>query len=542
VRFRKLALFVLISTISTLGQAPLMPTLEGKTLSGKDIVLPSDAHQPLILYVVAFNSDYNRQSSDWVGEIAAARPMGGRLISYQILTIGSVPGFVQPMIRFGMKMRIPSKQHSTFVLLFDDKQQEQLRDLSKNNDLLVVLATNDGNIVWQDHGRFDQKKLALLEDAIQGESVKSSQWSHIAAASDAEVKSFFDQTGVPGISYGLVYRDHFVTKGYGVRDVSTRDKVTSRTLFHLASVSKPFVAVAVMRLMESGRLRLDDPVTDYLPYFSVTGAPSSEITLQQLLAHTSGLPDVESYDWQHPQFDAGALERYVRSIAGVKLISEPGVQTNYSNMGYEVLGDVIAKASRKTFELCMRESILDPLGMQESTFLLPDVPKEMLAQPYMIDAGGHATLQTPFPYTRSHAPSSTLYSNADEMVLWLQLHLHDGKADHSQLVTDKSMKMMLAPVVPRSVQTTQPVVAFQGLGWSGLVIDGVTVYGHGGHDNGFRAIVLFVPSAQAGVVLMTNGDGPKVNLDGLAIKLTGILLGRDWSQIAQDAASGNDGH
>jgi CubicO group peptidase (beta-lactamase class C family) len=126
------------------------------------------------------------------------------------------------------------------------------------------------------------------------------------------------------------------------------------------------------------------------------------------------------------------------------------------------------------------------------------------------------------------------------MILWLQLHLHDGAINHSQFLTEKSFRMMLASSVPRTVHTTQPVTAFQALGWSGLVIDGVTLYGHGGHDNGFRANVLFVPDAHVGLVLMTNGDGPKVNVDGLAIKLAGILLGRNWSRLAQDAESGSN--
>jgi CubicO group peptidase (beta-lactamase class C family) len=106
----------------------------------------------------------------------------------------------------------------------------------------------------------------------------------------------------------------------------------------MASITKPFVGTAIMQLVERGIVDLDAPVVQYLRYFQLADDRYNQITVRQMVTHASGMPDVEDYEWDKPQYDDGALERYVRSLTNQKLLFAPGERVQYSNMAYEVLG------------------------------------------------------------------------------------------------------------------------------------------------------------------------------------------------------------
>ena len=153
---------------------------------------------------------------------------------------------------------------------------------------------------------------------------------------------------VPGLALAVAKDGKIVyAKGFGVKDLRSREPITPDSLFHMASVSKTFVATAIVQLLEQGKIQLDDPVRTYLPYFQLKDPRFKQITIRHLLTHTAGLPYLENenrnFDWDRPEYDSGALERYVRRLHEVKMIAAPGEQFSYSDMGFEILGDVIAK-------------------------------------------------------------------------------------------------------------------------------------------------------------------------------------------------------
>jgi CubicO group peptidase (beta-lactamase class C family) len=114
---------------------------------------------------------------------------------------------------------------------------------------------------------------------------------------------------------------------------------------------------------------LNDPVIKHLPYFRLKDPRYKEITVRQMVTHTSGMLDVTNYHWDKPEYDDGALERYVRSLDDKTLRWAPGKEFRYSNMAFEVLGDLVAKVSGKSFEEYVAENILEPVGMKSSTLL-----------------------------------------------------------------------------------------------------------------------------------------------------------------------------
>jgi CubicO group peptidase (beta-lactamase class C family) len=266
----------------------------------------------------------------------------------------------------------------------------------------------------------------------------------------------------------------------------------------MASVSKTFVATALSQLREEGKLDLDAPVTRYLPYFRVKADEQPALTVRQMLAHRSGMPDVDNYGWDRPQHDPGALERYVRSLERTALVEAPGVTFRYSNMAFDVLGDVIAKVAGVPFEEQVRERLLEPLAMRGSTFALAEVDRSSLAAPHILGPQYQPEVSAKFPYNRIHAPSSTLYSSANDMCRWALAALGHGAIDGRRLLSASAYDVMWAPS-----GADRPDAA---LGWFLGEHGDLPIVRHGGSDVGFASNLVLVPHRGIAVVIMTNLD------------------------------------
>jgi CubicO group peptidase (beta-lactamase class C family) len=308
--------------------------------------------------------------------------------------------------------------------------------------------------------------------------------------------------GLAGLAIAIV-RDHALlyAKGFGVRNVDTREPVTPESLFHLASVSKPFVATAIMQLVEQGKVALDAPVVGYLPYFRLDDARSSEITVQQMLSHTSGMPDVIDYHWYAPEADEGALERFVRSLAEMRLLHAPGEKYKYSNATFEVLGDVVAKVSGETFEGYIKEHILQPLQMHNSTFLRQEVRADLAMTPHF--GMPVVTLEGVYPYHRAHAPSSTLHSSVVEMSHWAIANMNRGEFRGQRLLQPESYEQLWHRFAEIGGSTWEEAA---GLSWLfGTYGSEQTIY-HGGSDPGFGTEFVMVPARGDAVHVAANSN------------------------------------
>ena len=245
------------------------------------------------------------------------------------------------------------------------------------------------------------------------------------------VESLLGSHDVAGLAVAVVREDEIVSRGFGVRDVGSGEPVTPETMFHLASVSKPFVATAIVSLAiarDAGKpvLDLDSPIVDWIPEFTLADGRAREVTARRLLSHSSGLPDVTDYGWHDPQFGDDALSEFARSLSGWRLKSEPGSVFAYSNAGFELLGLLLSRATGTTFENAVKQQVLAPLGMENSTFLRSEVPEHLAASPHVgmpLAVPGDA-----YPYSRRHAPSSTLHSNLVEMCRWIVAHFEPADA------------------------------------------------------------------------------------------------------------------
>jgi CubicO group peptidase (beta-lactamase class C family) len=279
-----------------------------------------------------------------------------------------------------------------------------------------------------------------------------------------------------------------------------------------------------MQLVERGKVDLDAPVTRYLPYFQLRDPRYRSITVRQMLTHTSGMPDVDDYLWDKPEFDDGALERYVRSLQDKVLRWDPGTKFAYSNMAYEVLGDLVAKVSGMSFEDYVGENILKPVGMTSSTLLFKEAAPAKLAAGHTPGKDGAVIPVAHYPYNRSHTPSSNLHSSATDMVRWMLVNLNRGELDGRRILKDSTYDLMWTPA--EASKDVRPGTSV-GISWFLRSHKGQQIVMHGGSDDGFLTTVVLLPARKTGVVVLVNSDrAPIVALERKALL---VALGEDES-------------
>ncbi|MGI8638781.1 MAG: serine hydrolase domain-containing protein [Pyrinomonadaceae bacterium] len=332
-----------------------------------------------------------------------------------------------------------------------------------------------------------------------------------------------------GFAVGIVKNGKVIyAKGFGTAKLGDNKLITPQSLFHTASLTKPFVATAIMQLVERGKIDLDAPVIKYVPYFRLKDNRYTTITIRQMLSHTSGMPDVkgnEDYNWDKPEYDAGALERYVRSLNNLSLIAAPGEKVEYSNIAYEVLGDVIAKASEMSFEDYVQKNILKPLGMKRSTLLVRQTDANLLVSPHIRDkATGKTEVSKIFPYNRAHAPSSTLYSNIEDMNRWAMANLNRGELNGRRILKASSYDLLWKPVADVGEIPTFPSGMKVGLSWFIWNYNGHRMIEHRGGDVGFRSYIELAPDDSFSIVILSNDAGANSSILDIVKAATDLIL------------------
>ena len=316
------------------------------------------------------------------------------------------------------------------------------------------------------------------------------------------IEDFIRQQQVPGLAIGVIQGGQLVyAHGFGVKNLAhDHDPVTPRSLFHMASITKTFVATSIMQLVEGGKINLDAPVVQYLPYFRLADDRYPTITVRQMVTHTSGMPDVEDYEWDKPQYDDGALERYVRSVSNQKLIFAPGTDFRYSNMAFEVLGDLISKVSGESFDDYVQQQILTPLKMKDSTLLIKKTSPGLMTWGHERDLSGHVFPSKVYPYHRMHSPSSNLHSNVEDMARWALANLNHGELDGRRILKEQTYDIMWKPA--HKLSDGRAV----GISWFLGEYRGQATVSHGGGDTGYATFLMLLPEKKMAVVLMANCD------------------------------------
>jgi CubicO group peptidase (beta-lactamase class C family) len=301
---------------------------------------------------------------------------------------------------------------------------------------------------------------------------------------------------IPGLSVAIVQGDQIVyQKGYGQADSSGRP-VMPQTPFIIGSISKTFTALAVMQLVEAGKVELDAPAQRYLPWFRVANPQASaQITVRHLLNHTSGLPQkADTFLWTDQ--DDGVLERSVRYLQTVKLARPVGT-FGYSNANYQTLGLIVQTVSGQSYEAYIAQHIFAPLEMQTSFASQEEAQRHGMAAGYQWIFG--FPVPATLPYIRAELPAGFLICSAEDMAHYLLAQMNGGR------YLDRSV---LSPQGIAFMQTRSAGVPY-GNGWD----NGGTLVNQDGATANFQASVFFDPKARVGVFLAANVMNA---LDGLS--------------------------
>ncbi len=327
---------------------------------------------------------------------------------------------------------------------------------------------------------------------------------------------------VPGVSIAVIkdYKIHW-TKTYGRADVTTDTPVTPETMFQAASISKPVTAVAVMRAVEAGKLSLDEDVNRYLKSWKV---PENEftrarpVTLRALLSHTSGTGDGFGFPGYHPSAERPTLPQILNgekpsNVGRVFWERPPFTAMKYSGGGTVIVQLVLTDVLGKPFHEIMRELVLDPIGMTNSTFEQP-LPAQRDAHAARAHNGRGREMDAKWHVYPEQAPAGLWTTPTD--LAKLAIEVQRALRGESKLLSRASATELTSPVGagPFAVGFS---VEKEGEGW---------YFAHGGSNWGFQCNLRAHRLKGYGVAVMTNSDSG------------GRLIGEIFSRIA--AAHGWD--
>lgn len=349
-------------------------------------------------------------------------------------------------------------------------------------------------------------------------------------AINAYIEGQMRRLKIPGAALAIVEGDKIVyMRGYG-RARPGGEAPAPQTPFCIGSLSKSFTALAVMQLVEAGKVELDAPVQRYLPWFRVADPQASaQITVRHLLNQTSGMSALAgTVALADADVSSEALERQARGLSTLKLSRPVGAAYQYCNLNYDLLGLIIEAVTAHSYAETVQEHILGPLGMRRTTTSRAAAAGNGLALGHRYWFGiPCATDHLPSP--GCSLPAGGLISTAEDMARYLIAQLHGGRCAGPggavQVLSEAGIEE-LHRGVKEQWMGGKPVEAY-GMGWGVHKIGGTTLVSHGGNVPDFSAFMGLLPEQKMGVVLLTNADhGLPFILTEVGEGLAALLAGR----------------
>jgi CubicO group peptidase (beta-lactamase class C family) len=327
---------------------------------------------------------------------------------------------------------------------------------------------------------------------------------------EAMVGKTMQENKVPGYAMCIVKDGSEVySKGFGVAKLGGDRPVTPQSVFAIASTTKSFTGVALMQLVEQGKVDLDKPVTAYLPYFEMADPRYKDVTVRMLASHTSGLTDeavtATPPGSVEPTAVDAALEWYVRSLSDDTLTAAPGETWQYASVNFSILGDLIGKVSGLPYDQYVVQNILKPLKMNHSTFDAAAIPPDALVGEHT--TGEDAVVKAmPATHTKGiDLPAGGLYSTCEDMTRWMRVNLNRGELDSARILKPETYDTLWKVEAPTGLDEIFGAWAGQyGLGWSVAKDGGHFLAGHPGGGSGQTTGFQLAPDDNLGVTVLAN--------------------------------------
>ncbi|MBL7200108.1 MAG: beta-lactamase family protein [Anaerolineae bacterium] len=320
----------------------------------------------------------------------------------------------------------------------------------------------------------------------------------------AFIQEDMQEKGVPGVAVGILCEDQTYTAGFGVTNADHPLPVTDETLFQIGSITKTFTCLAIMRLIEMGKLELGATVRTYLPEFRVAdGAASTQATIWHLLTHMSG--------WVGDLFeDTGAGEdamaKYMALMADLEQLAPVGTVWSYNNAGFYLTGYLIERITGQCYEAAMVELVFDPLGLKCCYYDPGAVITHRFAVGHQVD-GREAHVLQPWPLPRAAYAAGAITCDVHELLRYARFQMGDGSAERGD---GEGTEQVLKPETMAQMHTPQVDIwgekAQMALSWFVNDIGGTRQLSHGGGTNGQISLLAFYPEHRLALAVVTNAN------------------------------------
>ncbi len=338
--------------------------------------------------------------------------------------------------------------------------------------------------------------LALTQGNVQASPTR--QTGTDLAAIDAYVTEQVNDLAIPGMALGVVQDGQIAhLQGFGVADSSGR-AVTPQTPFLIGSLSKSFTALAVMQLVEAGKIDPDAPVQTYLPWFELADAEASaQITVRHLLNHTSGIADKDGDRFWASRL---GLEEAVRGFNELQLSEPVGTTYQYSNINYGTAGLIVEKVSGQPYAEYVARHIFEPLEMRHAYASRMLALADGLAEGHHYLVGRPIAVEQPVPPV--YVPSGMLIASAEDMAHYLIAHLNEGWYGDTAVLSAQGMAELHAPAIPEDGEGL-----YYAMGWDVGTLEGSPFLAHHGALPNYWGEIFMMPDADWGIVLLANANG-----------------------------------
>jgi len=352
--------------------------------------------------------------------------------------------------------------------------------------------------------------LALLCGVAQAASEPAPALAARLADFDGWVARRMATQRIPGVTVGFSQGDVEWVKGYGYADLENRVPATARSSYRLASVTKPMTAVAILQLVEQGKVDLDAPVQTYVPYFPVKAFP---VTVRQLLGHLGGIDAYRNNQAEQHFKEHKDTRQSIAIFEQFDLIAEPGTRFRYTSYGYNLLGAVIEGASGESYGGYMRRHVWGPLGMDATVMDDPDAVIAHRVRGYRLD--GQALKNAEFVDISSRFSAGGTRASVPDMLAFGR-GVHAGK-----ILSAASVAAMVQPMATRAGRLTD-----YGMGWEVLPTGGRYAIAHSGQQPETVTYLYSFPSRKLTLAVAANLE--RVNPEAFVQRLFEVVTGEPW--------------
>jgi CubicO group peptidase (beta-lactamase class C family) len=357
---------------------------------------------------------------------------------------------------------------------------------------------------------------------LKSKIVNNPEFQSIIRILESWISTQIVERGVAGLSIAIIYdQDILFAKGFGFSDIAKKIPATKDTIYRIASNTKLFTSTAIMQLRDAKKLKLDDPISKYLPWFKIKTPQKNAlpITIRHILTHTSGLPREAAFSyWDDYKFPT--IEEIIETLPDQERSYIPEKIWKYSNLAMTLLGEIISNVSSKTYENYIQKNILDPLEMTNTSVFLKEDHRKRLATGYGRRKADSTFDIEPFTDSKGITPAANMSSTVEDLGHFISLQFRDEKAGGKQILRGSTLREM------HRVHWLHPNwKGGWGLGFCVRRLDDLTLNGHGGSLGGYRTETTFCAAEKIGVVVLTNVDNgnPKFFIDRIFRVLTPVV-------------------